>query len=329
MADARRKQRMTIEQLLEAVPVKPLPPRAPGQPLVPEPADEPIKPPQTAVVRRPSVVLVVAPEFGIERRGLILDRVVPMLLAPLRHRLHTAPKAFADSPNVNREPPPSAARTDMREAEEIEGRGLWRIGAARERRASERQQPRLLGVQRQAKLCESLGKHLQDTLRILAILKAENEIIGVPNFGGHAAQARLYLVLEPLVEHVVQVNIGQQGTDYLPLSGPCLGGQETAIFDDADVNPFPNQAEDAAVAYPSLDERHELAPHDGVEVALNVGFENIRHRSAANRADDGIERVVGTATGTEAVRAWEKVLLVDRIEHRDRGLLDDLVLQGR
>src|SRR6266571_8229330 len=112
MADARRKQRMTIEQLLEAVPVKPLPPRAPGQPLVPEPADEPIKPPQTAVVRRPSVVLVVTPKFGIERRGLILDRVVPMLLAPLRDRLHTAPKAFANGPDVNRKPPPPAARTN-------------------------------------------------------------------------------------------------------------------------------------------------------------------------------------------------------------------------
>src|SRR6266571_1819380 len=150
MANARRKQRMTIEQLLEAVPGKPLPPRAPVQPLVPEPPDEPIEFPQTAEVRRPPVVLVVAPEFGIERRGLVLDRVVPMLLAPLRHRLHTPPKTFADSPDVNREPPPSAARTHMREAEKVEGRRLRRVGSAREHRAAERQQPRLLGMKRQA-----------------------------------------------------------------------------------------------------------------------------------------------------------------------------------
>src|SRR5712691_8830220 len=121
MADARRKQRMTIEQLLEAVPVQPLPSRAPGQPLVPEPADEPIIPPKTAVVRWPSVVLVVAPEFGVERCGLILDRVVPMRLAPLRYRFHTPPKAFAHCPHVNREPLPSAARTHVRETEEVEG----------------------------------------------------------------------------------------------------------------------------------------------------------------------------------------------------------------
>ena len=159
---------MTIEQLLERVPGEPLPPRAPVQPLVPEPPDEPIKPPQTAVVRRPPVVLVVAPEFGIERRGLIRDRVVPVLLAPLRHRLRTSPKTFTNGPDVNREPPSSAARTHVREAEEVEGRRPWRVGAARKRRASERQQPRLLGMKRQAVLRESLGEDLQDSLRTIA-----------------------------------------------------------------------------------------------------------------------------------------------------------------
>src|ERR1700674_2739853 len=118
---------MTAQQLHEGVPHERLSACPPAEPLVPEPQDQPIEPPQTAVVRRPTVVLVVAPEFGIERRGLMLDRVVPMLLAPLRPRLHTAPKAFADGPDVNREPPPSAARTDVREAEEVEGRRLGHV----------------------------------------------------------------------------------------------------------------------------------------------------------------------------------------------------------
>src|SRR5438874_2373664 len=115
MTDTRQKQRMAAQQLHEVLPHHRPSACSPAEPLVPEPQNEPIEPQQTAVVRRPAVVLVVAPEFGIERRGLILDRVVPVLLAPLRHRLHAAPKAFAESPNVNREPPPSAARTDMRE----------------------------------------------------------------------------------------------------------------------------------------------------------------------------------------------------------------------
>ena len=178
---------MPREQLVERVPGEPLAAGPPGQPLVPEPPDQPIVLPQAAVVRRPPVVLVVSAKFGIERRGLVLDRVVPMLLAPLRHRLHTPPKAFAHGPDVNREPAPSAARTDVREAEEIEGRRLWRVGVTRQRRAPKRQQPRLLGVKRQPILCETLGQHVQDTLGILAILKAENEVVGVPNFSGRSA----------------------------------------------------------------------------------------------------------------------------------------------
>src|SRR5881628_710702 len=138
---------MTLEQPLVANPVERLPARAPVQPRVPEPSNEPIEPLETAIVRRTPVVLVVAPEFGVERRGLILDRVVPMLLAPLRHRLHTAPKAFAHGPDVNRKPPPSAARTHMRETEKVEGRWFGRVGVARECRAAERQKSSLLRVE--------------------------------------------------------------------------------------------------------------------------------------------------------------------------------------
>src|SRR6266700_7273655 len=211
---------MTLEQPLVANPVERLPARAPVHPRVPEPSNETIEPRETAIVRRSPVVLVVAPEFGIERRGLMLDRVVPMVLAPLRHRLRTASKACAHGPDVNRKPPPPAARTHMRETEKVEGRRLPRVGTARTRRAAERQEPRLLGVERQTIPRESLGKHFQDPLRVLAILKAEHEVIGVPNLGSHAAQARLHLVLEPLVEHVMQVNVGQQGTDDRPCPVP-------------------------------------------------------------------------------------------------------------
>src|SRR5262249_50838204 len=70
---------------------------------------------------------------------MIVDRVVPMLLAPLGHRLHTAPKTFAHGSAVNRKPPPSAARTDVREAEKVKSRPLGRVGPARQCRATERQ----------------------------------------------------------------------------------------------------------------------------------------------------------------------------------------------
>ena len=42
----------------------------------------------------------------------------------------------------------------------------------------------------------------------------------------------------------------------------------------------------------------------------------------------GIQRIVLAAPGPEPVREPEEVLLVDRVQHRDRRPLDDLVLQG-
>ena len=41
----------------------------------------------------------------------------------------------------------------------------------------------------------------------------------------------------------------------------------------------------------------------------------------------GVERVVRSPPRTEPVREPEEVFLVDRVEHRDRRPLDDLVLQ--
>ena len=78
-----------------------------------------------------------------------------------------------EGPNVNRELPASAARTEVREAEEVEGRRLRRVRPSRQRRAPKRHEPRLLGMQRQPKLREPLRKDSQDPFRILAILKTE------------------------------------------------------------------------------------------------------------------------------------------------------------
>ena len=69
---------------------------------------------------------------------------------------------------------------------------------------------------------------------------------------------------------IVQVDVSQQGTDNLSLSSPGLGDQEPTVLDSADVYPFPNQPEEAAVSNPSLDKRHELVPHNRVEGPHNT-----------------------------------------------------------
>ena len=53
-----------------------------------------------------------------------------------------------------------------------------------------------------------------------------------------ASQARLHILLEPLIQHVVKIEVGQQGADYLPLTDSSLAPQEPSFIDDPDVDPL-------------------------------------------------------------------------------------------
>ena len=118
---------MTAEKLPVAFPVHGLATGPAVQPELPDPTNLPITPPQTAEVCRASVVLVVPSELPIEGLALFLDRIVTVLPAPGRHSFQAAPEPLPHRPNVDREVPPTTPRTDMREAEEVEGG--WRFPA--------------------------------------------------------------------------------------------------------------------------------------------------------------------------------------------------------
>ena len=112
---------MATKKLPVAVPVQSLAPSPPVQPSLPDTTNLPIVPPQTAVVGRASVILVMTSELPIEGLALFLDRIMTVLPAPSRHCFQAALKPLPHGPNVNREIPPPTPRTDVREAEEVEG----------------------------------------------------------------------------------------------------------------------------------------------------------------------------------------------------------------
>ena len=63
----------------------------PVEPLLPDPFDALVELQQTAEVRRAAVVLVMPPKFPVERVLLLVDRIMPMLATPRRHRFQAAP----------------------------------------------------------------------------------------------------------------------------------------------------------------------------------------------------------------------------------------------
>ena len=70
--------------------------RAATQPFLPDPPDPLIELPDTAVVRRSAVVLVVAAELGVEDFLLLSHRFVPVLFAPFGDRLQPSAEPFAE-----------------------------------------------------------------------------------------------------------------------------------------------------------------------------------------------------------------------------------------
>src|SRR5207253_11172299 len=161
------------------------------------------------------------------------------------------------------------------------------------------------------------------------MLKAEYGVIGVANLEDLAHQARLHLVLQPLIENMVKVDVGEQWADDLPLPRPRLTYEQFPLVDYANVYPLSNQPENACITYPALDHLHELFSHDRVKVGADVHFHHTLHRPPAYHSVDFMQRVVCTSSRAKSVGTVEKVLLEDRVEQRYRGLLHDLVFKGR
>ena len=95
-----------------------------SKPLLPDLSNRSEVLPQTAVVRRSSVILVVALQNPVERFLLLSYRIVPMFLASLRHLLQAPFEPLTHRPHVNRELASSASFADVGKSKKIECPGF-------------------------------------------------------------------------------------------------------------------------------------------------------------------------------------------------------------
>src|SRR6185369_12382333 len=100
------------------------------------------------------------------------------------------------------------------------------------------------------------------------------------------------------------------------------------VFQDARLQPFVDQADDALVTNPMLDEADEPFLVHRVEERSDVGIQYEVHLPALNAYYERIHRIVCVAPGPEPVREPEEVFLVDRVQDRRRRPLDDLVFES-
>src|SRR5271170_8260777 len=101
-----------------------------------------------------------------------------------------------------------------------------------------------------------------------------------------------------------------------------------SVFQNARLEPFLDQVEDARVGDPMLQESGQPGLADFIEKASDLNFQYPVHLRAAGSDHQGVQRIVLAALGAEPIRKAEEVLLVNRIQHRGSRPLDDFVFEG-
>src|SRR6516165_7982588 len=159
------------------------------------------------------------------------------------------------------------------------------------------------------------------------MLEPDDEVVGVAHEDHVARDLTPSPAQGPEIECVVQIDVGEQRRDYRALPRPSVTDRHHPVFHDARLQPFLDQADDAPVADPMLQEADQPFLVDLIEERSDVGVQYEAHLLAVDPDTESIQRVMRAAPRPESVRHSEEIFLVDRVQQRDHRPLDDLVLQ--
>src|SRR5438552_7404395 len=285
---------------------------------------------QRVLIGRHSVVPVVSPNhqpkpftnFGHSlmhsftkfRFDLLQLGSFPLVHRPPQHREH---------------PIASLLGTDVREAKKVE-RLRFPFSpplSILSRIATELDNARFLGMQFQLELGEAFRQLLVEPLGFRWVLKTHDEVIGPADDNHVAFGFCLAPVLHPEVEHVVQIDVGQQRRGTAALWRSFFTARPLAFFQHACVQPFTDEPHDALVSYAVLDELNQPFMVQTIEERADVSIQHPVHLSRQQPGVQSIQPIVRAFAGPVTIREAEKVSLVDAIHHRDRRALGDLILQ--
>ena len=182
-------------------------------------------------------------------------------------------------------------------------------------------------MQCEPELGESLAQFRQKPFCILTMLKSRNKVIRKADEDALPAGLLPSPLLDPEVENIVEVDVRQQRADTPALNRSYLTVYSFALFQHARPEPFLDQAHDAPVGYAVLDELHQPFLIESVIKLPDVGIEHPVHWSRSDSDCQCIQRLVWAAPWSETIREPQEVRFIDRVQHLDRGTLNNLVFQ--
>ena len=120
-------------------------------------------------------------------------------------------------------------------------------------------------MERQRELLQPRTHRVPEALGIRLVLEADDDIIGIADDDHVARGLAPSPALRPEIEHVVQVDVGEQRRDHRSLPGSRLADHDGPVLQDTRLQPFADQADDAPVADPVLHEADQPVLADRVE----------------------------------------------------------------
>src|SRR5882672_6962841 len=198
-----------------------------------------------------------------------------------------------------------------------------------DRMRTELQQPRFLGMQLQVELVHAFRKFRPKLIGIRLAVKSNHDVVRKAHHDDIAVGPLLTPRLDPQIEHVMEINVGQKRRGTAALGRPFLHPYPFPILQHAGVEPFLDQSHDAPIGYPVLDEFHQPFVGKPIEKVANIQIEHPVHLSRQQSRIERVQRLMLASPGPEPIRESEKIRFIDSVQHFDRRALDDFVFQRR
>ncbi|MGY3621758.1 site-specific DNA recombinase [Bradyrhizobium sp. USDA 10063] len=100
------------------------------------------------------------------------------------------------------------------------------------------------------------------------------------------------------------------------------------VFENARLQPFTDQADDALVADAVFQKLDQPVLVHTSEKVLHVGVKYPVHLPRGDRYRQGVQPIMWASTGSKPVGEADEVAFVDGVEHHDGRALNDFILQG-
>src|SRR5260370_2508632 len=125
----------------------------------------------------------------------------------------------------------------------------------------------------------------------------------------------------------MKVYVDEQRRNHCSLRRAQIRLRPLAVFRYSRLEPFLDQTQYPPIGHSMREELHRPFVAHIVEEATDVGIEHPVHPLPLDAHSQRVQRLMRAATGTEPVRKALEVDLIDLVEDRHHGLLNDFVLQ--